>query len=259
MNVPLGHFRQKRVGRPTESPSNDKLRPALGAPGRRDRPGVFGRPSAGLQAAAHRLRLDRRRFRRPGHEHFPSGRLPRWRAAIAVLPGRFNNLTSRRNCSIDLRYARRSITAPTHVSRLARGSSVLKSSAAPWRTVWTAAGGYGASRLAATTRRRSRNPSVNFASRRQGSSLCWQRMARCGGPRATGPNGTLLDHEVADFQPIGDVVYIVGTDKRLWRLHADGKSRDPVDEKVAAFQAIGSTWCPFSERTSATARDRRFS
>lgn len=76
---------------------------------------------------------------------------------------------------------RRSITAPTHVSRLARGSSVLKSSAEPLRTVWTAAGGYGASLLAVTTRRRSRNPSVNFASPRQGS---W--MARCGGPRAMG-------------------------------------------------------------------------
>jgi hypothetical protein len=56
-----------------------------------------------------------------------------------------------------------------------------------------------------------------------------------------GSNGTFLDHEVADFQPVGDVVYIAGTDKRLWRLRADGKTRDPVDEKVAAFQAISPT------------------
>jgi hypothetical protein len=56
-----------------------------------------------------------------------------------------------------------------------------------------------------------------------------------------GSNRAFLDHEVGDFQPIGDVVYIAGTDKRLWRLHADGKTRDLVDENVAAFQGINST------------------
>jgi hypothetical protein len=56
-----------------------------------------------------------------------------------------------------------------------------------------------------------------------------------------GSNRVFLDHEVADFQPIGDLLYIVGTDKRLWRMHADGKGRDPVDENVAAFQAINSS------------------
>jgi hypothetical protein len=57
---------------------------------------------------------------------------------------------------------------------------------------------------------------------------------------ADGSNQTFLDHEVSDFQPVGDLVYIAGTDKRLWRLHADGKGRDLVDEDVAAFQAIDS-------------------
>jgi hypothetical protein len=56
-----------------------------------------------------------------------------------------------------------------------------------------------------------------------------------------GSNRTFLDHEVGDFQPIGDIVYVVGTDKRLWRLHADGKGRDLVDETVAGFQAINPT------------------
>jgi hypothetical protein len=56
-----------------------------------------------------------------------------------------------------------------------------------------------------------------------------------------GSNRTFLDHEVGDFQPIGDFVYIAGTDKRLRRLHADGKGSDQIDENVAAFQAIDST------------------
>jgi hypothetical protein len=56
-----------------------------------------------------------------------------------------------------------------------------------------------------------------------------------------GSNRTFLDHEVGDFQPIGDVVYVAGTDKRLWRLHADGKGRDLIDENVARFQAINNT------------------
>ena len=56
-----------------------------------------------------------------------------------------------------------------------------------------------------------------------------------------GANRTFLDHEVADVQPAGDCVYVLGTDKKLSRLHADGKSRDPVDETVSAFQAMDST------------------
>ncbi len=56
-----------------------------------------------------------------------------------------------------------------------------------------------------------------------------------------GSKQSFIDHEVADFQPVGDLVYIVGTDKKLSRLHADGKTRDPVDENVAAFQAIDAT------------------
>lgn len=56
-----------------------------------------------------------------------------------------------------------------------------------------------------------------------------------------GSNRTFVDHEVGDVQPAGDSLYVLGTDKRLSRLHADGKGRDPVDEKVSAFQAVDST------------------
>jgi hypothetical protein len=56
-----------------------------------------------------------------------------------------------------------------------------------------------------------------------------------------GSNRTFLDHEVGDVQPAADAVYVLGTDKRLSRLHADGKGRDPVDENVSAFQAVDST------------------
>ena len=56
-----------------------------------------------------------------------------------------------------------------------------------------------------------------------------------------GSNRTFLDHQVGDVQPAGDSVYVLGTDKRLSRLHTDGKGRDPVDENVSAFQAINST------------------
>jgi hypothetical protein len=56
-----------------------------------------------------------------------------------------------------------------------------------------------------------------------------------------GSKRTFLDHEVGDFQPVGDLVYIAGKDKKLWRLHEDGKTRDLVDENVAAFQSISST------------------
>ena len=75
-----------------------------------------------------------------------------------------------------------------------------------------------------------------------------------------GSNRTFLDHMVGDFQPIGNVVYIVGTDKRLWRLHPDGKGRDLIDESVAAFQATNSTLI-FVLGTDGgfMARDRRFS
>jgi hypothetical protein len=56
-----------------------------------------------------------------------------------------------------------------------------------------------------------------------------------------GSKRTFVDHEVGDFRPVGDVVYIAGTDKRLSRMHADGKTRDPVDENVAGFQAIDAS------------------
>jgi hypothetical protein len=56
-----------------------------------------------------------------------------------------------------------------------------------------------------------------------------------------GSKKTFLDHEVGDFQAVGDLVYVVGKDRRLWRLHTDGKDRDLVDENVAAFQAINSS------------------
>jgi hypothetical protein len=56
-----------------------------------------------------------------------------------------------------------------------------------------------------------------------------------------GSNRTFLDHEIADVQPAGDSVYVLGTDKRLSRLHADGKGRDPVDENVSTFQAVDAT------------------
>ena len=59
-------------------------------------------------------------------------------------------------------------------------------------------------------------------------------------------NRAFLDHEVSEFQPSGDVIYLLGFDKRLWRLHAGGKTRDPVDEAAAAFEAVdasvGSCW-----------------
>jgi len=53
-----------------------------------------------------------------------------------------------------------------------------------------------------------------------------------------GSDRAFIDHEIADFQPAGDVLYLLGTDKKLSRLSADGKSRDAVDENVSAFQAI---------------------
>jgi hypothetical protein len=58
---------------------------------------------------------------------------------------------------------------------------------------------------------------------------------------SAGANRTFLDHEVADFQPAADSVYVLGTDKRLSRLHADGKGRDAVDDNVSTFQAVDST------------------
>jgi hypothetical protein len=56
-----------------------------------------------------------------------------------------------------------------------------------------------------------------------------------------GSNRTFIDHEVGEVQPTADSIYVLGTDKRLSRLHADGKGRDPVDENVSAFQAVDST------------------
>jgi hypothetical protein len=56
-----------------------------------------------------------------------------------------------------------------------------------------------------------------------------------------GANRAFVDHEVADFQPSGDLVYVLGVDKRLWRWRADGKSRDAIDEAVAGFQAVDAS------------------
>ncbi len=56
-----------------------------------------------------------------------------------------------------------------------------------------------------------------------------------------GSNRAFLDHEVSEFQPSGDVIYLLGFDKRLWRLHAGGKTRDPVDEAAAAFEAVDAS------------------
>ncbi len=56
-----------------------------------------------------------------------------------------------------------------------------------------------------------------------------------------GSNRAFVDHEVADFQPSGDVVYVLGVDKRLWRWRADGKTRDAVDEAVAGFKAVDAS------------------
>jgi hypothetical protein len=56
-----------------------------------------------------------------------------------------------------------------------------------------------------------------------------------------GANRVFLDHNVQNFQQVGDLVYVLGVDKRLWRLHADGKTRDLVDETVADFQAVDAT------------------
>ncbi len=56
--------------------------------------------------------------------------------------------------------------------------------------------------------------------------------------KGDGAERAFIDHQVADFQPVGDLVYVMGEDKRLWRLHSDGKTRDLVDETVSAFKAI---------------------
>jgi hypothetical protein len=56
-----------------------------------------------------------------------------------------------------------------------------------------------------------------------------------------GSKRTFLDHQIADFQAVGDLVYVVGADKRLSRLHPDGNGRDLIDENVMAFQAVNAT------------------
>ena len=56
-----------------------------------------------------------------------------------------------------------------------------------------------------------------------------------------GSNRAFLDHQVGEAQPTADSIYVLGTDKRLSRLHADGKTRDVVDENVSAFQVVDST------------------
>ncbi len=56
-----------------------------------------------------------------------------------------------------------------------------------------------------------------------------------------GSKQTFLEHEVNDFQPVGDLVDVATTDKRLWRLRPDGHGRDLIDQNVAAFQAVSAT------------------
>jgi hypothetical protein len=55
---------------------------------------------------------------------------------------------------------------------------------------------------------------------------------REGSPRA------LIDQNVADFQPLGAVIYVRGANGRLWREFGTFAHRMPVDDQVAAFQAI---------------------
>jgi hypothetical protein len=57
---------------------------------------------------------------------------------------------------------------------------------------------------------------------------------REGNPRA------LIDQNVGDFQPLdaGNIVYVRGTNGRLWREFGTMSNRKPVDNQVAAFQAV---------------------
>jgi hypothetical protein len=59
---------------------------------------------------------------------------------------------------------------------------------------------------------------------------------RCGVDEA--PDRVLIDRTVADFQPVDSkVIYVRGTDRKLWRENGDTINRILVDQEVAAFQA----------------------
>jgi hypothetical protein len=82
---------------------------------------------------------------------------------------------------------------------------------------------------------------VQFRATEAGPLFILQKDGTLWRSESDGAKPVFVDHEVADFQPVQDLVYVAGKDKRLWRLHADGKTRDPVDENVAAFQAVDSS------------------
>jgi hypothetical protein len=52
---------------------------------------------------------------------------------------------------------------------------------------------------------------------------------------------TLIDEQVAAFQPIGAVVFVRGNDSKLWRETGNASNRTLVDQQVAAFQAIDTS------------------
>jgi hypothetical protein len=53
----------------------------------------------------------------------------------------------------------------------------------------------------------------------------------------------LIDQNAADFQPLAgtNVIYVRGTNARLWREAGDYKTRAPVDNAVTAFQALDAS------------------
>jgi hypothetical protein len=55
---------------------------------------------------------------------------------------------------------------------------------------------------------------------------------------ADGSNRLPVDQAVADFQPLGNAVYVRHADGSLWREAADGSGRARIDTGVKAFQAI---------------------
>ena len=61
------------------------------------------------------------------------------------------------------------------------------------------------------------------------------RLWRRDGDAAT---GVLVDEKVAAFQAMGAVIYVRGSDGKLWREAGGAGSRDLIDQQVAGFQAI---------------------
>jgi hypothetical protein len=55
---------------------------------------------------------------------------------------------------------------------------------------------------------------------------------------ADGSNRLPVDQGVADFQPLGNAVYVRHADGSLWRKGADGSGRVRIDANVKAFQVI---------------------